>query len=115
MNTLKSVFKRLTPERTELSEQQKIELATIYDDLNGALKQANSGLVQAVDLVSKAARLAKSSLSDNESLLKELDRAEGLIKQIGLDSELKKVQKAQSQVKDNISAIERYYTDLLSL
>jgi hypothetical protein len=115
MKTQREVFNKLfTESKTELSTQ-KVELATIYDNLSGAIKQANNGFIQGADLIGKALKLVKSSISDNEALLKELDRAEGLIKQIGLDSELKKVQKAQAQVKENISAIDKYYTNLLSL
>ena len=36
-----------------------------------------------------------------KALMKELNKAEGLIKQIGLDSELTKVQKAKTEVSSN--------------
>lgn len=100
--------------KTKLSEQ-RVEFATIYDDLSGSIKEANSGFIQATDLVSKANRLVRKSISDNEALLKELDKAENLIKQIGLDKELAKVQKAKSQVSENLNALEKYYNNLLSL
>ena len=115
MNTQKQAMSKIAQIQKEELSAEKIEFATIYDDLSGSIKQANSGFIQGVDLVSKALKLVKSSISDNEFLLKELDKAESLIKQIGLDNELKKVQKAQSQVKDNISALDKYYTNLLSL
>jgi hypothetical protein len=101
--------------KAELSEQQKVEFATIYDDLNGSIREANMGFVQATDFVSKAQKEVRKSINDNEALLKELNKAEGLIKQIGLDSELKKVQKAQSTVSENLNALNKYYTNLLSL
>lgn len=101
-------------EKIDLSAE-KIELATIYDDISGTMKQANMGFIQAADMVSKAIKGTKKSISDNKALLKELDRAEGLIKSIGIDSELTKVQKAKSQVSENLNALEKYYTNLLSL
>lgn len=101
--------------KTELSEQQKVEFATIYDDLNGSIREANRGFLQATFSVSKAQKEIRKSIDDNKSLLKELNKAEVLIKQVGLDSELKKVQKAQSIVSENLNAIEKYYNNLLTL
>ncbi len=96
-------------------DTQKVEFATIYDDLKGSIGNANKGFVEATKLVSKAQKEVKKSIQDNKTLLKELDKAEKLIKQIGLDTELKKVQKAQNQVKENINALDSYLTNLITL
>ena len=108
-NKAKSELDRIT------LKAEKIELATIYDDLKGSIGNANKGFVEATKLVSKAQKEVKKSISDNKTLLKELDKAEKLIKDIGLDSELKKVQKAQNQVKENISELDSYLTNLITL
>jgi hypothetical protein len=120
MNTNERAFQRVAKISKEKAQKQelsaeKVELATIYDDLSGSIKEANGGFIQATDLISKANRLVKKSILDNEALIKELDKAETLIKQIGLDKELTKVQKAKSQVNENLNALEKYYSGLLSL
>ncbi len=96
-------------------DTHKVEFTTIYDDLKGSIGNANKGFVEATKLVSKAQKEVKKSISDNKTLLKELDKAEKLIKDIGLDSELKKVQKAQNQVKENINELDSYLTNLITL
>ncbi len=95
--------------------KHEVELATIYDDLRGTLDQANVGFIKALDLKSQAAKLCKESLTKNQAILKELDKAESLIKQIGLDSELKKVQAAKSEVNKNMQIIDTAYKNFLSI
>ncbi len=114
MKTQKTVYNKLSKIKQELSAEQ-VQLATIYDNLSGSIKEANMGFIQATDMVSKAIKGTKKSISDNKALLKELDKAESLIKSIGIDSELSKVQKAKSQVSENLNALEKYYSNLLSL
>ncbi len=109
-------FKNLSEEQNRLNlKSEKVEFATIYDDLKGSIGNANKGFVEATKLVSKAQKEVKKSISDNKTLLKELDKAEKLIKDIGIDSELKKVQKAQNQVKENINELDSYLTNLITL
>lgn len=97
------------------ASEVKVELATIYDDLNGTIAEANQGAMKALDMAKQGATLCKESINKNNALLKELDRAEGLIKQLGLDSELKKVQNAKVLVNKNLDTIQKIYTDLLAL
>ena len=94
---------------------QKVELATIYDDLKGSLAEANKEVFKALDLKNEAAKLARVSYKKNVQLLKELDNAEKLIKLIGLDSELTKVQKAKTEVSVNIKEIDSIISRLLSV
>ena len=103
-----------TFQKTELATQ-KVDLATIYDDLKGALAEANKEVIKALDLKSQAAKLADISLKKNRELIKELDKAEKLIKDLGLDSELSKVQKAKAEVSSNINAIDTIINRLLSV
>lgn len=100
--------------KTELGTH-KIELATIYDNLKATLEEANKDVIKALDLKSQAAKLAQNSLNKNKQLIKELDKAEKLIKDLGLDSELTKVQKAKQEVNGNISSIDTIITRLLSV
>jgi hypothetical protein len=95
--------------------KHEVKLATIYDDLRGTLDQANVGFIKALDLKSQAAKLCKESLTKNQAILKELDKVESLIKQIGLDSELKKVQAAKSEVNKNMQIIDTAYNNFLSI
>jgi hypothetical protein len=111
----KQVFEKIAKlGKTELSEV-KVELATIYDDLEGSIKQANQGVIKALELKSQAAKLTKESIDKNKELIKELNKVEPLIKQIGLDSELKKVQDAKNKVNGNINTIEKIYNSLLAI
>jgi hypothetical protein len=118
MSTLNNVFKKLehTDKVAKVNlESQRVELATIYDDLKGALAEANKEVIKALDLKSQAAKLADISLKKNRELIKELDKAEKLIKDLGLDSELTKVQKAKAEVNGNINAIDTIINKLLSV
>jgi hypothetical protein len=112
MSELKRVMEILF--KTELSSQ-KVELATIYDDLKGALAEANKEVIKALDLKSQAAKLTQVSINKNRELLKELNKAEVLIKDLGLDSELQKVQKAKSEVNGNLNALDTILNKLLSV
>jgi glycine cleavage system H lipoate-binding protein len=112
MSTLKNVANKLF--KVEL-ESHKVDLATIYDDLKGALAEANKEVIKALELKNQAAKLADVSLKKNRELIKELDKAEKLIKDLGLDSELTKVQKAKAEVSGNINAIDTIINRLLSV
>jgi argonaute-like protein implicated in RNA metabolism and viral defense len=113
MTTEKLVFSKLFP-KTELGTHE-VELATIYDNLKGTLAEANKEVIKALELKNQAAKLADVSLKKNRELIKELDKAEKLIKDLGLDSELVKVQKAKSEVSGNINAIDNIINRLLSV
>jgi hypothetical protein len=93
----------------------EVELKTIYDDLSGTLKEANTGFFKALDLRGQASKLCRESITKNQAILKELSRAEGLIKEIGLDSELTKVQKAKSEVERNIKLIDEALSNFLAI
>jgi len=112
MSELKRVMNTLF--KTELATQ-KVELATIYEDLKGALAEANKEVIKALDLKSQAAKLTQVSINKNRELLKELNKAEVLIKDLGLDSELQKVQKAKSEVSGNLNALDTILNKLLSV
>jgi hypothetical protein len=112
MSTLKNVGNKLF--KVEL-ENHNVELATIYDDLKGTLAEANKEVIKALELKNQAAKLADISLKKNRDLIKELDKAERLIKDLGLDSELTKVQKAKAEVSGNINAIDTIINRLLSV
>ena len=112
MSELKTIGNKLF--KTELGSQ-KIELATIYDDLKVTLQEANKEVIKALDLKSQAAKLTQVSINKNRELLKELNKAEGLIKDLGLDSELQKVQKAKSEVSGNLNALDTILNKLLSV
>ena len=94
---------------------QKFELATIYDNIKQTIIDANKDHIQSLDYVSKASKLSKNSLDKNRALLKEIEKAEILLKDLGLDSEIKKVQDAKNLVNSNISAIDKTISNLLSI
>ena len=94
---------------------QKVELATIYDDIKGSLSDANSHFFKALDLRGQCAKLCRESINKNQAILKELNKIEPLIKQIGLDSELKKVANAKQEVSKNISIIDRALSEFLAI
>ena len=96
-------------------KSEPVKLATIYDDLKGTMKEANKDFIDALGYRDKAITMCKLSLVKNQKLLSELKKAEGLIKQIGLDSELKKVTDAINQVNSNISVIDKTITEFMSI
>ncbi len=112
MSELKTVYSKLF--KTELASQ-KVELATIYDNIQQTIDDSNKDFFSALDLKNKAANLSQKSLDKNRALLKELNRAETLIKDLGIDSELKKVQDAKVKVESAIKIIDKAITVLLSV
>jgi phage-related protein len=92
----------------------KIDLG-ILDNISGSITEANKEVVKALELKGEAAKLAQISLKKNQDLIKELTKAESLLKQIGLDSELAKVQKAIQEINGNIKGIDSIITRLLSV
>jgi hypothetical protein len=91
-----------------------IELG-ILSNISGSITEANKEVVKALELKGEAAKLAQISLKKNKDLIEELTKAESLLKQIGLDSELAKVQKAIQEINGNIKGIDSIITRLLSV
>lgn len=112
MSTLRQIGNKLFKE--ELSNQ-KVELATIYDNLKATLENANKPFFEALDLRGKCSKLCRDSITKNQDILKELNKIEPLIKEIGLDSELKKVQNAKAEVNKNISIINEALSNFLAI
>jgi hypothetical protein len=110
----------MTPELKKLGNKlflgtHKVELATLYDNITKTLDDANKEFFDALELKNKAAKLADVSYKKNVQLLKEIEKVESLIKQIGLDSELKKVQDSKQKVQDALRIIDKAITVLLSV
>ena len=102
----------------KLGEQTKkvnVEFATIYENIKQTLSDANKDFFRALDLKNDSAKLCQNSIKENRLLLKEIEKAESLLKQIGLESELKKVQDARNQVNSNISIIDKALNNFLSI
>ena len=112
MSEQKTVFNKLF--KADLASQ-KVDLATIYDNIQQTIDDSNKDFFSALDLKNKAANLSQKSLDKNRALLKELNRAEVLIKDLGIDSELKKVQDAKVKVESAIKIIDKAITVLLSV
>jgi hypothetical protein len=91
------------------------KLATIYDDLKGTLQNANMPFFKALELRGQCSKLCRESITKNEAILKELNKVEPLLKQIGLDSEIKKVENAKQEVTKNIALIDRALTEFLAI
>ncbi len=116
MNNILKMISKMESNANEVKlGKHEVELATIYDDIKGTMKEANIDFINALEYRSKAITLCKLSLVKNQNLLKELNKAESLIKQIGLDSELKKVTDAKNQVLVNIKTIETTITEFQSI
>jgi hypothetical protein len=113
--TQNTIYKKLFTEEKLKLESHEIELATIYDNLKGVIDSANSGFIKALDLRGQCARLCRDSINKNKDILKELNKVEPLLKQVGLDSEIKKVTRAQQEVSKNISIIDTALNNFLSI
>lgn len=96
-------------------KSELVEMATVYDDIKGSMKEANKEFIEALGYRDKAITMCKLSLVKNQKLLSEFKKAENLIKQIGLDSELKKVTDAINQINSNISVIDKTITEFMSI
>lgn len=119
MNKLNDIFKKVADleknaEEIKLAKVQ-VELATIYDDLKGTLQNANMPFFKALELRGQCSKLCRESITKNEAILKELNKVEPLLKQIGLDSEIKKVENAKQEVSRNIALIDRALTEFLAI
>jgi hypothetical protein len=95
--------------------KHEVELATIYDNIKGSIETASKPFIEAINNNSKNVKLCKQALDNNKNLLKEIDKVEGLIKSIGLDSELKKLQNAKSQILQNINTIKKAYDNFITI
>ena len=119
MNKLNDIFKMISQMEKNAEEvnlgAHKVNLATIYDDIKGTLTEVNKDYIAALGYTGKAITLCKLSLVKNQNLLKELNKAESLIRQIGLDSELKKVLNVKNQVALNIKQIEKTITNFQTI
>lgn len=93
----------------------KFELATIYDDISKTLNDANKDYFTALELKNKCSDLCQKSINKNRELLKEILKAEGIIKQLGIDSELKKVVDAKNKVENAIDVIDKSLNNFLSI
>lgn len=115
MNIKEQIIADITAKVEAKLSSQNVELATIYDNLKGTLEDANKPFFQALDLRGQCSKLCRDSITKNQAILKELNKIEPLIKEIGLDSELKKVQNAKAEVSKNISTIDEALTNFLAI
>jgi len=90
--------------KVELS-QVEIELG-VYDDLKAEMKSANSGGMKAINLANSAKKPAQESLTANKELLAKFQNFVQKIKELGISSAQVEVEKAISQVKENIKTIQ---------
>jgi hypothetical protein len=116
MNNILKMISQMDANANEIKlAKHEVELATIYDDIKGTLTEVNKDYVDALGYTGKAITLCKLSLVKNQNLLKELNKAESLIRQIGLDTELKKVLDVKNQVISSIKQIENTITNFQSI
>jgi len=115
MNIREQIIADITAKVETKLASQKVDLATIYDDLKGTLANANQPFFKALDLRGQASKLCRESITKNQDILKELNKAESLIKELGLDSELKKVQNAKAEVTKSIDIIDSALSNFLAI
>ena len=98
-------------ESTELSEEVKVELSGLMDELKGKMKEANMDAIRGIDMVHDAERLFNKSVKEQRALvtqfMKALDYAENLGHQ-GAISEVKKaLQQAEQNLKSTLDMIDK--------
>ena len=108
MNTLKTVFNKLSKKKVEL-KSQKIELG-LLDDIKEEMKAANKGGIKAINLANDAKKPAEQSLKLNENLLKKIERTKKIAIELGDNKIVKDLQNKIKQVNENIKTLD----DILS-
>jgi soluble cytochrome b562 len=112
MKKVESIWAELSAKAsTELSEEVKVELSGLMDELKGKMKEANRDAIRGINMVHDAESLFNKSVKEQRALvtqfLKALDYAENLGHQ-GAISEVKKaLQQAEQNLKSTLDMIDK--------
>ena len=98
-------------ESTELSEEVKVELAGIMDDLKGQMKDANMDAIRGIDMVNDARRLFDKSEQKQKSLVSQFNKGLQYAKELGHDGAITDLNKAIAQAEENLKTTQ----DMISL
>ncbi len=105
MKTIETVYNKLNNAKTELATH-KVELGLI-DDIEADIVSANQGAIKGIDMIEAAKKPLENSLKENRNLIKKIERTKKLAIELGATDILTKVQKFESQIKENIKSIEK--------
>ena len=68
---------------------------------------ANQGAIKGIDMIEAAKKPLENSLKENRNLIKKIERTKKLAIELGATDILTKVQKFESQIKENIKSIDK--------
>ena len=108
MKTIERVFKHLN--KVEL-KSEKIELGLIQD-IESEIINAGKGARKGIDLIEAAKKPLENSLKQNENLLKKIAKTKKSAIELGANDVLKKVQKFETQVDENIKTIDKILSNI---
>lgn len=110
MKTIETVYNKLNKAKTELATH-KIELGLV-DDIEADIVSANQGAIKGIDMIEAAKKPLENSLKENRNLIKKIERTKKLAIELGATDILTKVQKFESQIKENIKSIDKTLTSI---
>ena len=90
---------------TELSEEVKVELAGIMDDLKGQMKDADMDAIRGIDMVNDARRLFDKSEQKQKSLVSQFNKGLQYAKELGHDGAITDLNKAIAQAEENLKGL----------
>ena len=108
--TIERIFETLSKEKVEL-KSEKIELGLIQD-IESEISDAGKGARKGVDMIEAAKKPLENSLKQNENLLKKIKKTKKSAIELGANDILKKVQKFETQVDENIKTIDKILSNI---
>ena len=115
---LQNIFNKLYKVDMAKEEFEKTELAThkielgLVDDIESEIASANKGAIKGIDMIEAAKKPLENSLKENKNLIKKIERTKKLAIELGATDVLKKIQKFESEVKENIKSIDKILSSI---
>ena len=108
--TIERIFETLSKEKVEL-KSEKIELGLIQD-IEAEISNASKGARKGIDMIEAAKKPLENSLKQNENLLKKIKKTKKSAIELGANDILKKVQKFETKVDENIKTIDKILSNI---
>lgn len=101
---LSAKAQEVAQESTELSEEVKVELAGIMDDLKGQMKEANMDAIRGIDMVHDAEKLFDKAVQKQKALVSQFNKGLQYAKELGHDGAISDLNKAIAQAEENLKS-----------
>lgn len=109
----KEILQKFSNQKEELAKEkvEKVELGLV-DDIRAEIVTANKGAIKGIDMIEAAKKPLENSLKQNENLLKKIKKTKKSAIELGANDILKKVQKFETQVDENIKTIDKILSNI---